>query len=136
MLSLLLAALFLAPPEPPRQLCTPPYRTAERLCTMLFFDTAEVEPSAWPILDKVIAQIEDNEGAKVVLAAYTDDARAPAASKALSQRMAENTRDYLVQHGVDPATVSIEAWGAANPRKPAPGKVELENLRVEVWVMY
>jgi len=130
-----LLTLGAAPASAPRELCA----TATHYCTPLFFyeDSVEIAPAAAPLLDLAIGAIEDNPGASVVVAGYTDAVRSPPATVAMSQRMAQSARDYLVQHGVDPATITTEAYGSANPRVPnTPGKAEPENRRVEIWVMW
>jgi outer membrane protein OmpA-like peptidoglycan-associated protein len=134
-----LLSLGAAPAPQPRDLCKPPYRTPARLCTILFFyhDSDEVVPSAWPILDVVVTEVENHEGAALVLAGYTDAIRYPEGAMARSQRTAENTRDYLIQHGVDAEAITVEAHGTANPRIPnGPGGDAAENRRVEVWVTW
>ena len=122
------------PQDASRPLCGSPARTATSYCTMVFFDagSAEVARSAWPILDKVVAEIADNEATQVVLTGHSDGPHDAPAAMALSRRMAESVRDHLTQNGVDPALIAVEAHGATQPR----GTAASENRRVEIWVMW
>lgn len=133
-----IAALLTSASAPPRELCAKPGRTAAGYCTMIFFefDSAEVPASGWPILDRVVAEVEDNEGARVMVAGHTDRTVSAEYALGLGQRMASSVRDHLVQHGVKPGTIVVESYGSTQPRvRAAEGKREPGNRRVEIWVL-
>lgn len=135
-----LAALLTIGAAPPQQrpLCEKPGRSAGHYCTLVFFeyDSSEIAPSAWPILDTVIGEVADNDGARVVLTGHTDRVHTRDYAIGRSQRMANSVRDYLVGHGIKPEAISTEAYGAERPRvKAAAGRREPANRRVEIWVI-
>jgi outer membrane protein OmpA-like peptidoglycan-associated protein len=135
----LAALLGLGAAPAPRDACNTPARTATSYCTPVFFEdnSIEIPHSALPILDKIVAEVADNDGAKVVVAGYVDAPDAPSSAMVVSRRIATNVRDYLVGQGVSLSAIAIEPYGATRPLSPvAGGKPQPENRRVEIWVIY
>ncbi|MCW3846960.1 OmpA family protein [Sphingomonas sp. LB-2] len=112
----MLAELFFVPPAAPVP--------AAAFCTSIFFDpdSAEIPRSAWPILDRVVSDVEDNGGAPVAITGNSGATRFPGGAQALATARAQHVRDYLIRQGVNGGTITI--------RSPDPAWSRPENKRL------
>jgi outer membrane protein OmpA-like peptidoglycan-associated protein len=84
-------------------------------------------------LDEFIARLAEFPDGTILLAGHTDRLGAATYNVGLSQRMANNVRDYLVQRGVAGSRVTTEAYGESRPAVETADDVrEPENRRVEI----
>ena len=103
---------------------------------MLFdFDKSTVKSEAAQILNRLIAFMNENKGARVDLSGHTDNVGSDAYNQALSERRVNSVRDYVVGKGVDRGRVSGQGFGESKPiadNKTAEGRAK--NRRVEIKV--
>lgn len=89
------------------------------------YDSAELQGTAVEQLEKLAVLIKRNPKATFSVEGYTDSLGSPDYNLELSQRRAENVKNYLVQNmGIDPAQVETRGYGASKflvqPRAVAP----------------
>ncbi len=104
---------------------------------IVYFDNDRdvITPAAAAILDNAVAAWRrlGNASARVIVAGHTDSRASDAYNAALSQRMADNVRTYLVGHGIPGGVIATEAFGESRPLvETIDGVRELQNRRVEV----
>ncbi len=98
-----------APPPPPAPLTT----TDE-----IYFDagSARLTNIAKAILDGVALRMRNDLNSTVVVTGYSDNVGSEASNLDISRRRADAAKEYLVtRHGIDPARISTEGRGSAEP---------------------
>jgi outer membrane protein OmpA-like peptidoglycan-associated protein len=99
------------------------------------FDRDDINPAAAAILDNAVAAWRrlGNAAALIYVTGHTDSLNSDAYSVALSQRMANNARTYLVGRGVPERAIATEALGESRPLvETIDGVREPRNRRVEI----
>jgi outer membrane protein OmpA-like peptidoglycan-associated protein len=66
-------------------------------------------------LAKLSGIVLSHPGLKLAIEGYTDTTGSAAFNQTLSEQRANAVRDYLVQQGLDPASVTAQGFGPANP---------------------
>lgn len=102
---------------------------------MVFFDadSDKLTPQARAILDNAVAAYATCAQAQVMIAGHTDRKGSDQYNVGLSQRVANNVRDYLVSRGIPAGVVTTEAFGESRPLVETPdGVSEPQNRRVEI----
>lgn len=95
-------------------------------------DDLQLDPRAQAILDEVATAVQ-RHGAALTLSGHTDRAGSAEANVALSERYANQVRDYLLARGVPAGLITIQAFGESRPAvETADGVRELQNRRVEI----
>lgn len=101
------------------------------------FDTgrAEIKPEMYPILNRLAAGLKNNPTSQVNIVGHTDNTGTDMINNPLSINRAANTRDYLVQQGIQPNRINIEGHGSREPEVPndTPSN-RAKNRRVEIFV--
>ena len=123
------AALSLSVSQPAQSLSCPvgPY--------IVFFDSghAYIRPEQREILDNAILAAGSCMYARTMLAGHTDTSEDPA----LAQKRLSTVRAYLAAHGIPQEDITLESFGAGQPRIPTPdGVTEPQNQRVEVTFVF
>jgi outer membrane protein OmpA-like peptidoglycan-associated protein len=78
--------------------------------------TAELEPRSLPILDAVVATLQDNPGvSEVEVQSHTDERGDDDANLKLSEQRAQVVMKYLVDHGVAQARLTAQGYGETQP---------------------
>ena len=134
-----------APPEPPRTHVCPNGQTLPitQPCPapvpvgpfIVFFDwdKSDITPQAASILDNAAEAYRTTGQAQVVLAGHADRSGPADYNVGLSQRRAENVRQYLAGRGVPEGVMRTEAFGESRPLvETADGVREPQNRRVEI----
>ena len=88
------------------------------------------------VLDDAIRWLRKNPHLIVEVAGHTDSDGAAAANLGLSERRAYTVRDYLINGGVNPASLTARGYGESEPiadNRTAEGKAE--NRRVELRIL-
>jgi outer membrane protein OmpA-like peptidoglycan-associated protein len=114
-------------PQPPRQVTPGPF--------IIYFDwdVDELSAAARSRLDEVAAAYQATGQASVVLAGHADRSGSATYNVGLSQRRANNTRDYLASRGVPSGAMTTQAFGESRPAvETADGVREPDNRRVEI----
>jgi outer membrane protein OmpA-like peptidoglycan-associated protein/opacity protein-like surface antigen len=102
---------------------------------IVFFDwdRADITPQAASILDNAAEQYRATGNAQVVLAGHADRSGSDQYNVGLSQRRAENVRQYLAGRGIPEGVMRTEAFGESRPAvETADGVREPQNRRVEI----
>ena len=130
------------PPAPPPPVQCPGGTTvpAGQTCPpvgpfIVFFDwdRADITPQAASILDNAAEQYRATGNAQVVLAGHADRSGSDQYNVGLSQRRAENVRQYLAGRGIPEGVMRTEAFGESRPAvETADGVREPQNRRVEI----
>ena len=94
---------------------------------------ATLLPAAREKLAKIAGILSVHKGLKIEAEGFTDSNGSDASNQILSEKRAQNTRDYLIQQGVKADSISSKGFGAGNPiasNDTAAGRQE--NRRVEL----
>ena len=90
-------------------------------------------PQAAAILDNAAQQYASTGSARVVLSGHADRSGSDQYNVGLSQRRADNVRQYLAGRGVPEGAMTTEAFGESRPLvETADGVREPQNRRVEI----
>jgi outer membrane protein OmpA-like peptidoglycan-associated protein len=86
-------------------------------------------------LAKLSGIVLSHPGLKLAIEGYTDTTGSASFNQTLSEQRANAVRDYLVQQGLDPASVTAQGFGPANPvaSNDTP-QGRQQNRRVEIIV--
>ena len=96
---------------------------------------ATLLPAAREKLAKIAGILSTHKGLKIEAEGFTDSNGSDASNQILSEKRAQNTRDYLVQQGVSTSAITSKGFGESNPiatNDTAAGRQE--NRRVELVV--
>jgi outer membrane protein OmpA-like peptidoglycan-associated protein len=101
------------------------------------FDKANVKPEYRDILNRIAGVLMTLKGFSIAVYGYTDDVGTQTYNSQLSQRRAEAVRDFLVQTGISPATITTaKGFGKADPRVPGDSEqARAANRRVEIGIV-
>ena len=94
---------------------------------------ATLLPAAREKLAKIAGILSVHKGLKIEAEGFTDSNGSDASNQILSEKRAQNTRDYLIQQGVKADSISSRGFGKGNPiatNDTAAGRQE--NRRVEL----
>jgi OOP family OmpA-OmpF porin len=100
------------------------------------FDSAEILPKGYPVLDETAASLKDHPDVRIEIGGYADFRGSVAYNIKLSQRRADAVKNYLVSKGVRADRMVTKAYGKSSPI--ATNKTEAgmaENRRVEIKVI-
>lgn len=83
----------------------------------VLFATAkyDLQPPAREALAKLSGIVLAHPGLRLAIEGYTDSTGTEAFNQTLSEQRANSVRDYLVQQGLDPTSVSAVGFGQSNP---------------------
>jgi len=97
------------------------------------WDEDELTAQARARLDEVASVYQQTGQAQVVLAGHADRSGSATYNVGLSQRRANNVRDYLASRGVPGGAMTTQAFGESRPAvDTADGVREPDNRRVEI----
>jgi|SRR5579859_271841 len=101
------------------------------------FDKATIKPEYRDILNRIAGILMTLKGYSIAVYGYTDDVGTQTYNLQLSQRRAEAVRDFLVQTGISPGTITtIKGFGKADPRVPGDSdQARSANRRVEIGIV-
>ncbi len=115
--------VIVPPPPPPVveeviDVPVPPAPAPTTTSDEIYFDagSARLTNIAKAILDGVALRMRNDLNATVVVTGYSDNVGSEESNLDISRRRAEAAREYLVtRHGIDPARISTEGRGSAEP---------------------
>lgn len=83
----------------------------------IYFETnsAELKPSSYPELDRVIKLMKNNSGLKLEISGHTDNVGSYLANKKLSESRAKSVVDYLVKHGINETRLTYKGYSFTRP---------------------
>jgi outer membrane protein OmpA-like peptidoglycan-associated protein len=79
------------------------------------FDKATLRPDSTPVLDKAAAVLKARPALKVAVLGHTDNVGTDAHNQALSAARAQSVRQWLAEHGIEPARLSSQGFGKTQP---------------------
>jgi outer membrane protein OmpA-like peptidoglycan-associated protein len=79
------------------------------------FGKYDLQPPAREALAKLSGIVLGHPGLKLSVEGYTDSIGTDEFNQTLSEKRAEAVRDYLVQQGIDPASINATGFGKSNP---------------------
>lgn len=103
----------------------------------VFFDlnSNAITADAVKILERTVADYRQLAGVRLVLAGHADRSGAERYNRGLSQQRAAAVRDHLVNAGIAPDAIHVEAYGERQGLVgTTDGAVEPQNRRVELFV--
>jgi outer membrane protein OmpA-like peptidoglycan-associated protein len=103
----------------------------------VLFDTGKynLKMDAQLSLAKLSGIVLSHPGLNLAIEGYTDNVGSEMFNQALSEQRANAVRDYLIQQGLDPSTVSSKGFGMSMPvASNATAKGRQQNRRVEIIV--
>ncbi len=123
-----------APPPAAASLPPPPPVTPGPFLIFFDWDKADISPQAARILDNAVSTFQGTGQARVLVNGYADRSGPSDYNVTLSQRRADNVRDYLVRRGVPKSVVATEAIGESRLLvETVDGVSHPHNRRVEVY---
>lgn len=100
------------------------------------FDRATIRPESLPVLEQVLALLQENPGLRIELHGHTDDVGTEAYNQVLSERRATAVRDWLLARGIPPDRLATRGFGESEPVDPAKNDVARQrNRRTEILVL-
>jgi outer membrane protein OmpA-like peptidoglycan-associated protein len=83
----------------------------------IFFETAkaDLKSESFPELDRVVEFLKENPNIRIAIAGHTDNVGSDADNLLLSKNRARAVFDYLVEHGVDRASLTSNGFGESKP---------------------
>ncbi|MEM6883734.1 MAG: OmpA family protein [Verrucomicrobiota bacterium] len=112
------------------------YSTLENYTVYFDFDSYSIRASERPKLEAIAAWLNENSGAKVVMAGHTDDRGTTQYNLGLGERRAIATRDYLLGLGIDVSRISTVSYGEERPAQSGSGESAYSaNRRTAVGVL-
>lgn len=97
--------------------CKPKFETITISAEKLFgFDKSKLQEGAKPILDGVVAKLKEHEEFKLVMVSgYTDRIGSEAYNQKLSERRANEVKEYIVSQGIDASRLQAAGKGESEP---------------------
>ena len=80
--------------------------------------SARILADSEPTLQQALAVLQANPTVRVEVSGHTDDRGRESTNTRLSQQRAEAVRDWLVEHGVDAARLTVRGYGPREPIAP------------------
>jgi peptidoglycan-associated lipoprotein len=105
-----------APAPPPARPTPAEFRAIPELRDIFFdFDKYAIRPDAARTLNASVDWLKSNPTALVLIEGHCDERGTNAYNLALGERRARATQDYLVNHGVAAARITIISYGEERP---------------------
>jgi OOP family OmpA-OmpF porin len=114
-------------------------RNAENVAKRVQFNyrSATLTSKSRAVLDEIVKILQANPELNVFIEGYASSDGNPANHMKLSQARAESVRGYLESKGIDPARLTAEGFGDANPLNSQRTEfLRARNRRVELKLTY
>jgi outer membrane protein OmpA-like peptidoglycan-associated protein len=99
------------------------------------FGKYDLRPPAREALAKLSGIVLGHPGLKLAVEGYTDIIGSDEVNQTLSEKRASTVRDYLVQQGLDPASITSAGFGKSNPvASNDTNEGRQQNRRVEIII--
>lgn len=119
------------PPAPPPAPPPPPSFVIKDV--NFAFDSDQLDPSAFVILDRAVTALKQQPDVPYRVAGFTDSIGSERYNQGLSERRAGSVSSYLVQQGVSSRQLTVRGYGETRPiasNQTPEGRAE--NRRVEI----
>lgn len=95
-----------------------------------------ISPEGYSTLDKVVEVLKANKDVKIEIGGHTDAVGSDTYNQRLSEMRALSVRQYLIQHGIDPARLVSRGYGESKPIAPNTTREgRSQNRRIEFIVV-
>ncbi len=104
----------------------------------IYFDvaSANLKPESYPVLDGVVAVLQENPDAVIQIAGHTDSDGSNSYNQTLSEQRAASVYGYLVSHGISSRRLSSVGFGESMPVMPNTSAAnKARNRRIEFTVL-
>jgi outer membrane protein OmpA-like peptidoglycan-associated protein len=99
------------------------------------FGKYDLRPTAREALAKLSGIVLGHPGLKLAVEGYTDIIGSDEVNQTLSEKRASTVRDYLVQQGLDPSSITATGFGKSNPvASNDTNEGRQQNRRVEIII--
>jgi outer membrane protein OmpA-like peptidoglycan-associated protein len=99
------------------------------------FGKYDLRPTAREALAKLAGIVLGHPGLKLSVEGYTDSIGSDEVNQTLSEKRASTVRDYLVQQGLDPSSITATGFGKSNPvASNDTNEGRQQNRRVEIII--
>ncbi len=96
-----------------------------------------IRAASYPILDKVVKVMVDNEDYMLRISGHTDNQGNDNANLILSHNRAQSTKNYLISHGIDEDRLDALGYGVTKPvADNATAEGRAQNRRVEFEIVF
>lgn len=116
-----------------------PVEVGEKLVLKNIFYEKEafaLKPESKVELNKLVAFLKENPTMKIEIGGHTDDSGTAAFNKDLSQKRANEVKQYLISQGIDAARLSTKGYGQDEPLLPnTTEENRAQNRRTEVKII-
>jgi peptidoglycan-associated lipoprotein len=103
-------------PAPPPRPAPAEFKSIPELRDVVFdFDKATIRPDSARTLDTNIGWLQSNPAALILIEGHCDERGTNAYNLALGERRARAAQEYLVEHGVAAARITIISYGEERP---------------------
>jgi len=108
-----------------------------RISSILFrAGSSQFMESSFPTLDRLVAALLKDTTIRIEVQGHTDNVGDAAQLRILSQKRAEEVKNYLVKKGIDPGRVLAKGYGSSLPVFDNKDPIErAKNRRVEIKVL-
>jgi outer membrane protein OmpA-like peptidoglycan-associated protein len=89
--------------------------TVEGISVKFSFKKFDLTPRAYGILDRVVELVREDKNIKLIVIGHTCSIGTYEYNQELSERRAENVKEYLIGRGISPDRISTEAYGETRP---------------------
>ncbi|REA61570.1 flagellar motor protein MotB [Dyadobacter luteus] len=104
--------------------------------TMFQQSSAEVVPSSFAELDRIVAAMTEYPAMEILLEGHTDNQGDVSKNVQLSEERVQEVKKYLLSKGIDSSRIQTKAWGPAKPiASNATEETRKRNRRVEFTVL-
>ncbi|QXE90930.1 OmpA family protein [Geomonas subterranea] len=104
------------PAAPPQEPARQPQRSIRTLTIEFLFSSPAIRPIYQAQLAAFAALMKANTESTALIEGHTDNVGDSKSNLDLSQQRAQNVKNELLKHGVDPAKVTIKGYGFSKPR--------------------
>lgn len=121
---------------PPRVVLMPSsIRITEKI--QFAFDSAEIEPVSFSLLDEIVAVLAQNPQIEELrIEGHTDSQGSPAYNRKLSNERAQSVKKYFVEKGIGTARLQTKGYGPDQPITDGTDEASHEiNRRVEFTIL-
>jgi outer membrane protein OmpA-like peptidoglycan-associated protein len=109
----------------------------ESAVSITFYEgTDSLKRGSTRAITNVVNVLKDNPTLKIKLEAHTDNGKYTNSNQIISEKMAKVVKDLMVQQGIDPSRITIEAFGDTRPKESNDTEIgRRNNRRIELKVV-
>jgi len=110
--------------------------TVENISIKFPFKKFDITVRAYGILDRVVELIGDDKDINLIIVGHTCDIGTYEDNQKLSEKRAENVKEYLIGRGISPDRISTEAYGERRPIADNDSEENRKKNRRAAFILY